>query len=117
LGLLIAPSLAGRLLLGTGLSGAAIPVARMTGSALIGLGVACWPGSPRVGMLTYSAGAALYLAWVGFAGEFAGTLLRPAVLLHVILTALLAARCSAHARALRSAGGAIAAYGLFLCLV
>ncbi len=88
--LLIVPSLVGRLLLGEGLTGNAIPVARVAGIALIALGVACWPGPPRVGMLLYSATVTLYLAYVGFAGRLTGVLLWPAVGLHVILTALLA---------------------------
>jgi hypothetical protein len=88
--LLIVPSLVGRLLLGVELTGVAIPVARVTGIALIALGVACWPGTPLVGMLTYSAAVTLYLAYVGFAGGLTGILLWPAVVLHVILTALLA---------------------------
>jgi hypothetical protein len=87
--LLIVPSLIGRLLLGEELTGVAIPVARVTGIALIALGVACWPGTPLVGMLTYSAAVTLYLAYVGFAGGFTGILLWPAVVLHAILTALL----------------------------
>jgi hypothetical protein len=89
LALLIVPSLVGRLLLGEDLTGVAIPVARVTGIALIGLGVACWPGPPRVGMLTYSAAVTLYLASGGFAGGLTGILLWPAVALHAILTALL----------------------------
>ena len=87
--LLIVPSLVGRLLFGEELTGVAIPVARVTGIALIALGVACWPGTPLVGMLTYSAAVTLYLAYVGFAGGLTGILLWPAVVLHVILTALL----------------------------
>ena len=55
LALLMVPSLAGQLLFGEGLTSVAIAVARVTGIALIALGVACWPGSPLVGMLTYSA--------------------------------------------------------------
>ncbi len=89
LALLIVPSLVGRLLFGEELTGVAIPVARVTGIALIALGVACWPGTPLVGMLTYSAAVTLYLAYVGFAGGLTGILLWPAVVLHVILTALL----------------------------
>ncbi len=89
LALLIVPSLVGRLLLGEELTGIAIPVARVAGIALIALGVACWPGPPLVGMLTYSAAVTLYLAYVGFAGGLTGILLWPAVVLHVILTALL----------------------------
>jgi hypothetical protein len=87
--LLIVPSLVGRLLLGVALTGVAIPVARVAGIALIALGVSCWPGSPPIGMLTYSAVITLYLAYVGFAGGLTGILLWPAVVLHLILTALL----------------------------
>jgi hypothetical protein len=57
--LLIVPSLVGRLLLGEDLTGVAIPVARVTGIALIALGVACWPGTPLTGMLAYSAAVTL----------------------------------------------------------
>lgn len=90
LGLLIVPSLVGQLLLGEELTGVAVPVARVLGIALVSLGVACWPGTPRVGMLTYSVAVTLYLAWLGFAGGFSGPLLWPAVILHAILTLLLA---------------------------
>ena len=60
------------------------------GIALISLAVACWPGTPLVGMLAYSAAATLYLAYLGFAGGPVGPLLWPAVVLHLILTVLLA---------------------------
>ena len=66
--LMIAPSLVGRLLLREELTDIAIPVARVGGIALIALGVACWPGPPRTGMLIYSATITLYLAYVGFTG-------------------------------------------------
>ena len=88
--LLIVPSLVGQLLLGEELTGIAIPVARVAGIALIALGLACWPGPPLVGMLTYSAAVTLYLAYVGFAGGLSGILLWPAVVVHAILTLLLA---------------------------
>ena len=89
LALLVVPSLVGQLLLGEGLAGVAIPVARVVGIALIALGIACWPGSPLVGMLIYSAAVALYLAYLGVAGGSAGVLLWPAVALHVVLAILL----------------------------
>ena len=89
LALLIVPSLVGQVLLGEDLTGIAIPVARVAGIALIGLGIACWPGPPLVGMLTYSALVALYLAYLGFAVGLTGILLWPAVIVHAILTALL----------------------------
>jgi len=88
--LLIVPSLVGMLLLGVQLTGVAITLARVTGLALIGLGVACWSGTPLLGMLIYSATVMLYLAFVGIAGGFSGILLRPAVVVHAVLTALLA---------------------------
>jgi hypothetical protein len=87
--LLLIPSMVGQLLFGAELTGIAMTVARVAGIALIGLGVACWPGPPRVGMLTYSAAVTLYLAYLGFAGDLTGILLWPAVVLHVILTVLL----------------------------
>ena len=90
LALLIVPLLVGRLLLGTELTDA-IPVARVAGIALIALGVCCWPGSTALcGMLIYGVLATLYLAYLGVNGEGVGPLLWPAVVLHAILTILLA---------------------------
>ena len=88
--LLIVPSLVGQLLFGAELTGIAMTVARVAGIALIALAVACLPGAQLIGMLTYSVAVTLYLAYVGFAGGLTGILLWPAVVLHVILTALLA---------------------------
>jgi hypothetical protein len=87
--LLIVPSLVGQLLLGEELTGVAVPVARVAGIALVGLGIACWPGPPVVGMLTYSALVALYLAYLGLAGGLTGIFLWPAVALHAILSVFL----------------------------
>jgi len=87
--LLVAPSLVGQLLLGAELTGVALTMARLAGIALIGLGVACWLGPPRSGMLTYGAVVTLYLAYVGLAGGLAGILLWPAVVVHVVLMLLL----------------------------
>ena len=89
LALLIVPSLVGQLLLGEDLTGVAIPVARVTGIALIGLGVACWPGPPLVGMLIYSAAVASYLAYLGFAAGLTRIFLWPAVASHAILSVFL----------------------------
>lgn len=77
-------------LLCTRAAGGAIPVACVAGLALIALGITCWPGPPLVGMLTYCALVTLYLAYLGLIGGLVGVLLWPAVVLHVILTALLA---------------------------
>ena len=89
LALLIVPSFVGQALFGQELIGIALPVARVAGIALIGLGVACWPGPALIGMLTYNAGVALYLSLVGITGDSTGALLWPVVGLHAILTALL----------------------------
>jgi hypothetical protein len=89
LALLFVPSLVGQLLFGVEFAGTTIPVARVAGIALIGLGIACWPGPPLVGMLIYDAAVALYLAYVGVADGLTGVFLWPAVAVHVILTVLL----------------------------
>ena len=89
--LLIVPSLVGRLLFGAEFTGVANPAARVTGIALLALGVGCWPGSTALcGMLTYGTLVTLYLAYLGVIGEWVGPLLWPAVVLHGILTVLLA---------------------------
>jgi hypothetical protein len=89
--LLIVPSLVGRLLLGAEFAGVASPVARVTGIALLALGVACFPGSTALcGMLTYSLLATPYLLYLAIRGESVGPLLWLAVGLHVIPTFLLA---------------------------
>jgi hypothetical protein len=89
--LLIVPSLVVRLLFGEELAGVSIAVARVLGIALLALGVCCWPGSTALcGMLTYGALVTVYLAYLGLVRGFAGILLWPAVVVHAILTLLLA---------------------------
>ena len=88
--LIVVPSLVGRLLFGADLSGVSIPVARVTGIALIGLGTACWPGPALLGMLIYGALVTAYLLYIAFGGEWVGPLLWPAVVLHAVLALLLA---------------------------
>jgi hypothetical protein len=90
LALLVVPALVGRLLLGAELTGVSIPVARVAGIALIALSIACLPGLALLGMLIYGAAVMLYLAYLGIGGEWAGPLLWPAVVLHAVLTLLLA---------------------------
>lgn len=90
LGLILVPSLVAQLLLGEELAGAAIAVARVAGIALVGLGVACWPGPPVAGMLLYGAAVTIYLAFIGVVAGQAGIVLWPAVALHFVLTIFLA---------------------------
>ncbi len=90
LALLVVPSTVGRLLLGSDLSGVAIPVARVTGIALIALGVACWPGCTALcGMLAYNALATAFFAYLAIRGHWVGPLLWPAVVLHAVMAILL----------------------------
>jgi hypothetical protein len=92
--LLIVPSLVGRLLFGAEFTGVANAAAHVTGIALLALGVGCWPGSTALcGMLTYGGLVTVYLAYLGVIGEWVGPLLWPAVVLHGILTVLLARAC------------------------
>jgi hypothetical protein len=87
--LLVVPSLVGRVLLGEELSGVALQVKRVAGIALVALGIACWPGKALIGMLVYGASVMVLLAYVGLTGG-GGVMLWPAVVLHAVLTALLA---------------------------
>ena len=89
LALLIVPSVVGQLLFREELTGSGVLFGRIAGIALMGLGVACWPGPPRVGMLFYSVVVALYLVFLGVSGGSTGVLLWPAVALHLVLIALL----------------------------
>lgn len=95
--LLAYPPVVVRLLFGLENEGAGIIMSRLAGIALIGLGVACWPGNSAgqqlYGMLSYSTLAMLYLIYIGVRGEVVGVLLWPAVVVHVILVVLLV---SAH---------------------
>ena len=89
--LILVPSLVGRLLFGAELTGGSIPIAWVTGIALIALGVGCLPGSTAPsGMLTYSALITLFFLYLGIRGEWVGPLLWPGGVLHAVLTFLLA---------------------------
>jgi len=83
------------LVLGTRLSGSGIAVARVAAFGLLSLAIACWPRGTTVGtqavqaLFVYNMLAGLYLVYLRIAGEFAGYLLLPAGVLHVLLAALL----------------------------
>ena len=93
LALLVYPSIVVRLLLGAEIVGVGDVMSRLAGIALIGLGVACGPGSsasrPLHGMVTYGMLAALCLVYAGVRGQSVGVLLWPAVVVHVVLVILL----------------------------
>jgi hypothetical protein len=87
--LLVYPRIVAQLLFNAQIEGVGLVMSRAAGIVFVALGVACWPGKQWVGMLTYSVTITLYLVYIGFAGGFTGIALWPAVVLHVILTALL----------------------------
>jgi hypothetical protein len=90
LAMLASPSLVADILLGQPLDGMAVLVARVAGLGLMGLGLACWPGPPLLGMLAYSAAVTVYLAYLGMSGVASGVLLWPAVVLHAVVAGGLA---------------------------
>jgi hypothetical protein len=91
--LLAYPPIVVRLLFGVEIGGAGVIMSRIAGVALIGLGVACWPGNSAVqqlyGMLSYSILAMLYLIRIGIRGAPEGPLLWPGVVVHAIIVVLL----------------------------
>jgi hypothetical protein len=91
--LLANPQIVVRLLFAAEISGAGVTMSRLAGVALVGLGIACWPGTDTRwalnGMLTYSGLAMLYLVWIGVRREVVGLLLWPAVVVHAMLVVLL----------------------------
>jgi hypothetical protein len=98
LALIIHPPLLSHLLLGESVSGAGMALGRVAGFALLGLGLACWPGLESAGvntpalraLLAYNLLATFYLAYLGIGGRLVGSLLWPAVVIHAVLTLLLA---------------------------
>ena len=97
LALLIDPAIVVTLLLGAELSGVGTLLGRCFGIALLSLGLACWPARQGAasrlptfrGMLLYNVLIALYLAYLGTAGQRWGLLLWPAVALHAVVASLL----------------------------
>ena len=89
--LLLDPSIIVKLLFGEVVSGAGAAMARLAGMCLVALAVACRPGGELRrgvhGMLSWSVGAAVYLAVIGIGGK-AGVLLWPMVCVHAVLSAL-----------------------------
>ncbi len=96
--LLVYPLIVVRLLFGAEVVGAGVVMTRIAGISLIALGLACRPGragdgdsaQALQGMLCYSLLATIFLAYLGLYGVWVGTILWPAVAIHLILTFLLA---------------------------
>ena len=95
LALLIVPDVVVKLLLGAEISGAGIPLGRITGVALLALGIACWlaRGDTKsraarglsVAMLIYNFGVAAILGFAGIQSQPTGIALWPAVMLHAAM--------------------------------
>ena len=104
LALIAVPSLVARLLLGAGLSDSGIAVARLTGIAVLCLGLAYWPSGgdatqPAIrALFTYNLLAALYLGYLRVGGAFVSLLLWPACVVHAVLALLLARAARARAQ-------------------
>jgi hypothetical protein len=102
--LLVAPAVVAKLLLGTGIEGAAIIVGNIAGVALISLAIACWPRVETRGdgsylaMLVYNLLVALLLGETGATGAASGILLWPAVVVHLVFTVLIALASIGHRR-------------------
>lgn len=86
---LVAPAIL-RVVFGSAPVGIAIPVARVTGIALVGLGTGCFPGPATLGLAIFNGLVTLYLLDLGIQGEWVGSFLWPAVLIHAVLTVLFA---------------------------
>jgi hypothetical protein len=95
LALIVVPTLVVRLLLGGESSGAAIPLGRVAGVALLALGVACWLASydenscvargVASAMVIYNLGVVLVLGAAGIQSRPIGIALWPAVILHAAM--------------------------------
>ena len=91
-GLLAAPPVIARLLLGATLdTPAAVTVARVAGAALLALGMACWLARDDgraliVAMLFYNVAAIAILAYAAAGLAVSGIGLWPAIILHAALT-------------------------------
>ena len=95
LALLVVPTVVVQLLLGADISGAAIPLGRVAGAALLALGLACWlaRGDAQnqaarglvAAMLLYNFGAVVVLGAAGTRSQAAGIALWPAVIIHAAM--------------------------------
>ncbi|MDA9504026.1 transmembrane protein [Bradyrhizobium sp. CCBAU 11386] len=101
--LILAPFLFGRLVLGGELTEPGQALGRLAGIALLGLALTSWPDSSARpvtrAMLGYNLLATAYLGYLGIMGKLVGALLWPAVVLHLLFAALLAAECMTVRRA------------------
>lgn len=80
-----------QLLFGTPLDDAGAGFGRLSGLALIALGVACLPSVAETSqravrvLLVYNIGAAILFAWIGVTTSLRGVVLWPVVIVHTVL--------------------------------
>ena len=86
-----------QLIFGTTPEGIGIHWARFAGIGLIGLGIACLPSNLAGrqqnavrALLVFNIGATIFFAWVAVATTFRGVLLWPVVILHAVISIVLA---------------------------
>ena len=91
---------------GTEAGATGLAMSRIGGMALLAMGVACWPTASASGaarartvLMAYSALVTVYLGALAMDGELRGALLWPAVVVHVVVTAVLARARTAPPRA------------------
>lgn len=90
---IVSPPFAVRLILNADLNAAGEAVGRVVGFGLLGLGLACWPGSAPAsgknasvrGLLAYNLLAAIFFIYLGVRGTLVGMLLWPVAVLHAVL--------------------------------
>jgi hypothetical protein len=112
--LTVFPRLVVELLFGGTEAGATgLAMSRIGGMALLALGIACWPETgtrsgaarARTALLVYSVLATIYLGALAMNGELRGALLWPAVVVHVVVTAVLVKAQATSPRAVMNVGG------------
>jgi hypothetical protein len=86
-----------QLIFGATTEGSGVHFAQLAGIALISLGIACMPsnlaGTRQVAvrsLFVYNIAATIFFAWIAVATTFQGVVLWPVVILHAVLTIVLA---------------------------
>jgi hypothetical protein len=97
--LIVGPKMACLLLFAAPLDGAGVAITRYSGLVLLALAIACLAEPPMPnsrgaawGLLVYNTGVVMLFVWLGIATALQGVLLWPAVILHAIFAAALAAQ-------------------------
>ncbi len=97
--LIVGPKMASLLLFAAPLEGVGVAITRYAGIVLLALAIACLADPPlpnsrgaACGLLVYNAGVVMLFVWLGIATALQGVLLWPAVILHAVFAAALAAQ-------------------------